>query len=1232
MLSTKSKFTTRQMVLAVLLLVLVVSVSATGLIRGPQSGTQGQQQGPRVSGPILGQTAQTPSAAQEAENARQAESTLVGTLPGGGEVHRTVKKAISPPARTLPERRIVEPPTKPLSREHYLPGGGSPPLDRDTALQTVYGPQVMPNPIANFDGIHNYWGGIPPDTVGDVGPKHYVQMVNVGFQIYDKATGNPLTGVIDFNELYKAVSFGGQCEAQNAGDPVVVYDQLADRWLLTQFTAPINLPVEGAPVGSGPYFECIAISMTSDPTGAYHLYAFQTSEVNFEDYPHFGVWPDAYYMATNEAEAGLLILSAGFYAFERDKMLAGDPGARMIYFNRPFPDGGYLPSDLDGYRLPPAGSPNFFMAPNRIQGDSVRQYKFDITTWDPAPVAALVGPFDIPVEPFDSLAPQVPQPEGPALDSISDRFMNRLAYRNMGTHQSLVVNHTVSVPEGDSERASIRWYEFRDPDNPILPTVHQQGTYAPPDGLHRWMASAAMDGAGNIAIGYSVSGANLFPSIRYAGRLVSDPLNALSQGEQTLFTGGGSQTEALPDAQRWGDYSSLNVDVDDCTFWYTTEYYAQTGLRNWRTRIGSFKMPNCVAASTATPVPTGTPATPTRTATPSATSCPGVLTVQGSITTTDKLVVGRLSRDGVPSTCGTTKPCPALADQVQRHYRTHRFFNNSLNPQCITVRIVNNCGDNALLSAAYVDEFDANNQCTNYLGDMGSAGPEFSYSFTVPAQRSYEVAVLENSANVGCANYTVSVNQCQVGTAVPSVTGTPPTATPSRTRTATATPSATPCATDTLFSENFDLGTLGAFTSTHPASPAGDSPWMVSSVAAHTGIWSAHVRNNDEESDQRLEMINAFTVTTTTNDVSMQFYHRFVFETIEAPASFDGGVLEYSTNNGTSWTDGGSLITEGGYNAVLAGPGNPLTGREAWGTTSPGHPAFTRVTVNLNTLKGQSVKFRFRHGSDESGDAEGWYVDSVRILEQLPCGGALPTATATVTATACPVQFQDVPPSTDVSSFYPYVRCLACRGIISGYPCGGTNPETNQPEPCGTSGNPYYRPSNQITRGQISKIVAGASGSTGDPGPQKYEDVPPNSPFYQWINRLSNENVMGGYPCGGPGEPCGNGNRPYFRPGANATRGQMSKIVSNAAGFDDPATGQSFEDLPPSDEPSSYYQYVERLHARGIVGGYPCGGDDEECGDEDRPYFRPNANVTRGQAAKIAANTFYPHCQTPARR
>jgi hypothetical protein len=239
--------------------------------------------------------------------------------------------------------------------------------------------------------------------------------------------------------------------------------------------------------------------------------------------------------------------------------------------------------------------------------------------------------------------------------------------------------------------------------------------------------------------------------------------------------------------------------------------------------------------------------------------------------------------------------------------------------------------------------------------------------------------------------------------------------------------------------------------------------------------------------------------------------------------------------------------------------------------------------------------------------------------------------------TACTIQFQDVPPSTDVSSFYPYVRCLACRGVLGGYPCGGTNPQTGAAEPCGATGNPYFRPGNNITRGQIAKIVANAAGFNEDVEGQTYADVPPSdnpSSFYVYIERLTAHNVMGGYPCGSrPDEECDGQNRAFFRPSANATRAQLSKIVSNAAGFVEEVEGQTFEDVPPpaeENDPSSFYLYVERLAQRGVISGYPCGAPGEPCKPGNRPYFRPGNSVTRAQAAKIVANTFFPNCQTPA--
>jgi hypothetical protein len=211
------------------------------------------------------------------------------------------------------------------------------------------------------------------------------------------------------------------------------------------------------------------------------------------------------------------------------------------------------------------------------------------------------------------------------------------------------------------------------------------------------------------------------------------------------------------------------------------------------------------------------------------------------------------------------------------------------------------------------------------------------------------------------------------------------------------------------------------------------------------------------------------------------------------------------------------------------------------------------------------------------------------------------------------------------SSFYPFVRCLACRDILSGYACGGVGEE------CNSSNDSYFRPGNQITRGQIAKVVSSAAGFSEDPGEQVFADVEKDSPFFPWVNRLANRGYMSGYSCNSvPAEPCGSGNRSYFRPNANATRGQLSKIVSNAASFNDAHSEQSFRDVPVD---SPFYIWIQRLASRGFIGGYPCGTTAEEaCGNGNQAYFRPNANVTRGQAAKIVANTFYANCPTPANR
>jgi hypothetical protein len=514
----------------------------------------------------------------------------------------------------------------------------------------------------------------------------------------------------------------------------------------------------------------MAVSTSADPTGSYYRYDFLIDQTIFNDYPHYGVWPDGYYAAFDMFRGNTFIGSEPV-VFNRAAMVAGQP-ATMIAFPPDRSNHSMLPADLDGTILPPAGEPNIYATVDLNGQAELRFFNFHAdwanptnSTFTPAG-AVQVAPFNLPCS-AQYGAPHlcIPQPgTSVVLDGLADRLMNRLAYRNFGDHQTLVTNHTVDAANGQKDvNAAIRWYEFRSPSGPtFVPSLYQQGTYAP-DLDSRWMGSVAMDRMGNLAAGYSVSSKTTYPSIRYAGRFASDPLGTLAQGETSLIAGGGSQTGG---AGRWGDYSMMAVDpVDDCTFWYTQEYYSVTGERNWRTRIGSFKFPGCTAP-TPTPTSTGTPPTRTPTYTPtplpSATStpCPGGATYTGSITTSDPTMTGRLNRDGIPSSCTAPKSCPGPADGVVRHYDSYTYTNSAGTSKCVTITINEACGNNALLSAAYLNVFDPNNVCANYLADMGVAGPLFGYSFTLPANSSAVVVVEENSANVGCASYTLRINPC----------------------------------------------------------------------------------------------------------------------------------------------------------------------------------------------------------------------------------------------------------------------------------------------------------------------------------------------------------------------------------------------------------------------------------------------------------------------------------------
>ncbi|GAB4578673.1 MAG: hypothetical protein Fur0022_14090 [Anaerolineales bacterium] len=439
-----------------------------------------------------------------------------------------------------------------------------------------------PDPLLTFEGLGTD-GFAPPDTVGDVGPDHYIQMVNVSFQIWDK--GDPENSIppsiVQADTPFTALFAGSgltACTNENDGDPIVIYDDLADRWLMSQFA-----------VSSGERM-CIAISQTPDPTGAYYLYQFDMPD--FPDYFKFGAWNDAYYMGTNTGFPNQYYA----YAFDRAKMLAGLPATFQ------FANGlanFLMPADLDGQTAPPSGHPGVFYTmyaqgyANHPPGvDRLALYEFDVDWVTPAN-STFTLETELPIADYNYtvcgffVQTCIPQPgTGQTIDSLSYWPMFRFQYRNFGGYGAFVGNFTVDL--NNTNKAAIRWFEVRKTGSTY--SLYQEGTYAP-DASHRWMGSIAMDQDGNIALGYSVAdGTSVKPSIRYATRLASDPLGTLS-AEANMWTGNGVQTGIV----RWGDYSNLVVDpVDGCTFWYTTEYHDtnDTGF-NWNTRIGVFKLPEC---------------------------------------------------------------------------------------------------------------------------------------------------------------------------------------------------------------------------------------------------------------------------------------------------------------------------------------------------------------------------------------------------------------------------------------------------------------------------------------------------------------------------------------------------------------------------------------------------------------------------------------------------------------
>ncbi len=478
-----------------------------------------------------------------------------------------------------------------------LPGGPS--VAPPTSAPARSAP--APSPSISFDGLDfATWGaGHPPDTNGDVGPNYFIQSVNTSIGVFDKSTGTRVAA-FTFDTLMSQGHFGNLCDTDNFGDPVVLYDTFEDRWIITDFA--FKLDSSGNVVNPPGAFQCFAVSKSGDPvTGGWNFYSISVAG-GLNDYPKFGIWPDGLYMSANlfNYASGGAYKNPRLYALNKAQMYAGKSTVQIVSFDAPAAEFTLMPANA---RLqagtPPPGSPNYFAVVWQYL-NAVSVYKFHVD-WAHVPASSLTGPFlsltATNWSQFTGASGRAPSPAN-SLDTLYPRLMMQNQYSNIGGAESLWDSHTVGASGATSAQAAVRYYQVDVTAGTVQGTATQAFTWSPDATVHRFMPSVAVDKAGDMAIGYSGSSATLNPALRYAGRLAGDPINAITQTETSLFEGTGSQSGTCGSTcTRWGDYSTMTLDPDGCTFWYTNEYYATNGL-NDLTRIGAFAFPSCVPNTT----------------------------------------------------------------------------------------------------------------------------------------------------------------------------------------------------------------------------------------------------------------------------------------------------------------------------------------------------------------------------------------------------------------------------------------------------------------------------------------------------------------------------------------------------------------------------------------------------------------------------------------------------------
>jgi len=850
----------------------------------------------------------------------------------------------------------------------------------------------MPAPDVSFDGLSNYdnidaYGAviIPPDMIGDVGPNHYVQVVNALVRIYDKS-GSPLTPPFKMSELFG--SLGTPCSARNDGEAIVLYDQLADRWLLSQYCTLFP-----------PFRQMIAVSKTGDPTGAYFVYEFVMPNVRLNDVAKFGAWPDGYYMSTDEF-IGSDFAGSGMFAFDRNKMLAGDPTSSYIYFNRHSSTiahlGNLLPADLDGLRPPPDGAPEVFVGYTATEygdpQDAIRLFDFhadfthpDRSSFTERPESPLaVASFD-PTSPDGRTDITQPAP-GERLDANSDRLNYRVAYRNFGKSEAIVFNQTVRLSQVPY-RAGVRLYELRRSGEHF--SVAEQATIGDTNSS-RWIGTAAQDHDGDLAIGYNHVSDTEQPSILYTGRLVGDPPGSI-RNEATLINGTGVQKAF---GWRWGDYGGMSVDpTDDCTFWMTGEYYTLASQNfsdfTWLTRIGAFKFPQCrpapraVISGVVTNAANGQPVVGANitAAVYSRTSAadgrygdmsvvPGAYTITASangfrpqsfniITQDGQQVIQNFSLTPIAVLVSTGTVVSAESCQPNGVPDPGETVSVEVTLRNTGARDTQNLAVTLLPSGGVLDPGPTQN-----YGTMPAGGPAQTRSFTFTVDPA-----------IVCGSRITLTFQLQDGSEdLGSITSEMQTGTPR-----------------IAFQQNFDRNHLAQLPVRWTRAAMDRSKeWTVSRARARSGSKSAF--SPDPIQAGVNEMVSPVFNVTTPN-ANLSFYNWYEFETtFLRNRLYDGSVLEIRVGDG-AWQDildAGGAFESGGYDGLIdACCQNPLAGRLGWSGRSGVNQTSEFITTKLDlppAAAGNKVQLRWRVGTDVGGFREGQYIDDVLVTDGFTCG------------------------------------------------------------------------------------------------------------------------------------------------------------------------------------------------------------------------------------------------------